>query len=596
MTPSEMARHAAKPDQVDILLVDDRAENLLALEAILEPLGQRLVRASSGEDALRCLLEREFAVILLDVQMPGLNGFETAELIKARERTKFTPIIFLTAISKEDEYVYKGYSVGAVDYMFKPFQPAILRSKVQVFVDLYVQQRRIAEQEQRIRDIERQELELQHMNELLQSEARFREIVSSAMDAIIVFDADGKVTLMNGAAERMFGVTTDHAINGPIRRFFPEGLENDTVGALCHTADTVRTQTDTVAVQPHSLTARRANGDTFPIEASISCLDGATGRTYTVIMRDVSERMRQEQALREQATSLAESARELKELNEELHHRQLDLERAMTARSRFYASMSHELRTPINAVLGYSTLLLERIYGPLNDKQAEGIERTQKAARHLLELVNDVLDLSKIEAGKIDLRLQPVEFPSLIEDLFVTVRPLADEHGSALTLDFKPEEPVKIISDPRRLRQILLNLLSNAIKFGGGKPIAVSCVSNDEDGVTVEVHDEGEGISKEDQERIFHEFVQLGKTQLQDGTGLGLPISRRLAQLLRGSLTVDSVVGKGSTFTLRLPQNAEARGGLRLVDQEMPREAADEREAPARAEPSLRAASGELAR
>ena len=107
----------------------------------------------------------------------------------------------------------------------------------------------------------------------------------------------------------------------------------------------------------------------------------------------------------------------------------------MTARSRFYASMSHELRTPINAVLGYSTLLLEHIYGPLNDKQAEGIERTQKAARHLLELVNDVLDLSKIEAGKIDLRLQPVEFPALIEDLFVTVRPLADEHGSALTLD-----------------------------------------------------------------------------------------------------------------------------------------------------------------
>src|SRR6059058_1580807 len=215
---------ARSDEQVDILLVDDRPENLLALEAILEPLSQRLVRASSGEDALRCLLGREFAVILLDVQMPGMNGFETAELIKARERTKFTPIIFLTAISKEDEYVFKGYSVGAVDYMFKPFQPAILRSKVQVFVDLYVQQRRIAEQEQRIHEIERQELELQHMNEMLLSEARFREIVSSAMDAIIVFDADGKVSLLNSAAERMFG-TTSEAVGGPIHRFFPEGLE-----------------------------------------------------------------------------------------------------------------------------------------------------------------------------------------------------------------------------------------------------------------------------------------------------------------------------------------------------------------------------------
>ena len=197
-------------------------ENLLALEAILEPLGQRLVRASSGEDALRHLLDDDFAVILLDVQMPGMNGFETAQLIKSRERTKFIPIIFLTAISKDDEYVFKGYSVGAVDYLFKPFQPEILRSKVQVFVDLYLQQRRIAEQEQQIRDIERQQLELRHMRELLQSEARFREIVASAMDAIVVFDADGNITLVNGAAERMFGTSSADAIGKSITRFFPE--------------------------------------------------------------------------------------------------------------------------------------------------------------------------------------------------------------------------------------------------------------------------------------------------------------------------------------------------------------------------------------
>jgi PAS domain S-box-containing protein len=569
----------AASEQVDILLVDDRAENLLALEAILEPLGQRLVRAQSGEDALRCLLEREFAVILLDVQMPGLNGFETARLIKARERTKHLPIIFLTAISKDEDYVFTGYSVGAVDYMSKPIQPEILRSKVQVFVDLYFQRRRIAEQEQRIRGIERQELELRHMRELLQSEARFREIVGSAMDAIVVFDADGKISLINGAAERMFGTTTAEAIESSISRFFPEGVDTDVMSTLCSTADQQRADDvgSTPGVRPHSFTARRANGATFPIEASVSCLDTPAGRTYTLIVRDISDRVRHETALREQATSLADSARELKALNEELHRRQLDLERAMTARSRFYASMSHELRTPINAVLGYSTLLLERIYGPLNEKQAEGIERTQKAARHLLELVNDVLDLSKIEAGKIDLRLQPVEFPGLIEDLFVTVRPLADEHGSTLSLDVEGQAPIRVVSDPRRVRQILLNLLSNAIKFGRSRPIKVSCSPIADGGVQVEVVDEGEGISMEDQERIFHEFVQLGKTQLQDGTGLGLPISRRLAELLSGELSVESKPGKGSTFRLRLPATAEARPPLRLVDQEMPRETADER-------------------
>lgn len=565
-------------EQVDILLVDDRPENLLALEAILEPLGQRLVRATSGKEALRRLLERDFAVILLDVQMPGMSGFETAQVIKSRERTKFIPIIFLTAINKEDEYVFKGYSVGAVDYMFKPFQPEILRSKVSVFVDLYVQQHRIAEQEQRIREIERQELELRHVRELLQSEARFREIVSSAMDAIVVFDASSRITMVNSAAERMFGRREAEVVGQTIESLFPEQEAAHTVAAIRAAAERASSE---ASARPESLTARRATGETFPVEASISSLDAAAGRTYTLIARDVSERIAHEQALEAQARSLAESARELKLLNEELHRRQVDLEHAMTARSRFYASMSHELRTPINAVLGYSTLLLENIYGPLNEKQTEGIERTQKAARHLLELVNDVLDLSKIEAGKIDLRLQPVEFPMLIEDLFVTVRPLADENGSALTLRRSTEERTRIVSDPRRVRQILLNLLSNAIKFGRGRPITVTLESCEDGGVAIAVTDQGEGISADDQERIFHEFVQLGRTQLQDGTGLGLPISRRLAELLRGSLTVESEVGKGSTFRLTLPASAEARP-LRLVEQEQPRAVAvDERDRPA---------------
>jgi PAS domain S-box-containing protein len=564
-----MTPDAREHDPVDILIVDDRSENLLALEAILEPLGQNLVRASSGEDALRCLLERDIAVILLDVQMPGMNGFETAQLIKSRERSKYIPIIFLTAISKEQEYVFQGYEVGAVDYIFKPFQPEILRSKVSVFVDLYVQQRRITEQEQRLRESERQDLELRHMRELLQSEARFRDIVDTAMDAIIVFDGGGYVSMINRAAERMFGAQVADAKGAPVERFFPEGVSADVVSRICTIAERQRDNAEQgqSTNQPVSLTGRRGNGETFPIEASVSCLEGSGGFTYTLILRDVSDRVRHEEVLRRQAASLAASAAELKKLNDELHRRQVDLERAMTARSRFYASMSHELRTPINAVLGYSTLLLERIYGPLNEKQAEGIERTQKAARHLLELVNDVLDLSKIEAGKIDLRLQPVDFPGLIEDLFVTVRPLADEHGSQLSIEHEGPS-VRITSDPRRVRQILLNLLSNAIKFGRGEPIRVNIIREETGSVTIEVRDQGEGIPPDDQERIFDEFVQLGKTQLQDGTGLGLPISRRLAELLGGSLTVESTVGEGSVFRLTLPKISEPR--LRLLDQEVP--------------------------
>ena len=408
-------------DLVSILLVDDRRENLLALEAILEPLGQTLVRAGSGPEALKQVLVLDPAVILLDVQMPGMNGFEVAEIIKSRERSRTIPIIFLSAISKEDAYVFKGYSMGAVDYVFKPFNPDVLRSKVAVFVDLYVKQRELGRQGELLRESQKRELELEHRTSLLEAEAR--------------------------------------------------------------------------------------------------------------------------------------SAAKLSQMNDELHRRQVALEQAMGARNRFYASMSHELRTPINAVIGYSTIMLDNIYGPLNVKQKEGLQRSLKAARHLLELVNDVLDLSKIEAGKIELTLQPVMFPALIEDLFVTVRPLADEYGSTLSLDTEGER-FNIVSDPRRVRQILLNLLSNAIKFGEGKPIRVLCKQCENKSAEIEVIDQGVGIAQDDISRIFEEFVQVSESK-QPGTGLGLPISRRLAQLLDGTLTVCSKPGEGSAFRLTLPASIE---------------------------------------
>jgi len=413
----------SEDSRVKLLLVDDRPENLLALQAILEPLGQTLVLAHSGEEALKCVLQHEFACILLDVQMPEMNGFDAAQIIKSRERSRYIPIIFLSAINKEDSYVFKGYSMGAVDYVFKPFNPDVLRSKVAVFVDLYLKQQQIIEQAELLAESQRRELELEHRAELLETEAK--------------------------------------------------------------------------------------------------------------------------------------SAAQLAELNRQLQDRQNELEQAMGVRNRFYASMSHELRTPINAVIGYSTLMIDNIYGPLNEKQREGLQRTLRAARHLLELVNDVLDLSKIEAGKIELSMQNVNVQNLIEDLFVTVRPLADEHGTKLSFEH-PEEQMSVVTDPRRVRQILLNLLSNAIKFGLQKPIKVECSRDRNGGVSISVIDQGEGISEDDQLRIFEEFVQVSPSQ-QMGTGLGLPISKRLATLLEGSLDVDSQPGIGSTFTLHLPSEGTAR-------------------------------------
>ena len=354
-----------------ILLVDDRPDNLLALEAMLEPLDQILVRAGSGEEALRHLLRDDFAVILLDVQMPGLNGFETAEIIKSREKTRHTPIIFLTAISKEQEFIFRGYSVGAVDYMSKPLQPEVLRSKVAVFVDLWLKNRQLQEQQDQLRDAERRELQLKHRAELRESEARVASIVRGVREAIIAFGPDLAISTFNTGAENMFG----HRASAVLGRSVETLLHADSWSSFRQTVEMMTRGGDTGsgtvqwvgASDQDLLVGVRADGEAFPLEASLSRLMVQEGPMFTVIGRDVSERKRAEQALRSRTNDLARASEELEALNRELSRRKEDLEKALSARSRFYASMSHELRTPINAILGYSSLLLDHVYGPLNE-------------------------------------------------------------------------------------------------------------------------------------------------------------------------------------------------------------------------------------
>jgi len=359
----------------------------------------------------------------------------------------------------------------------------------------------------------------------------------------------------------MFAVTESDALGKMVHQFLPQYVDQTYIDGICRqgsgTPATENEEAKASAPEAAAFVGRRADGGEFPVEASVSCLTLGDHHVYTVIARDVTERQRAEEALRTQAVSLKQSAEELQALNNQLQQRQEELERAMSARSRFYASMSHELRTPINAILGYNTLMLENIYGPLNERQVHGLQRTQKAAKHLLELVNDVLDLSKIEAGKIEVQLQPVAIPALIQDLFITVKPLADERGSELTLEHTGD-PISLITDPRRVRQILLNLLSNAIKFGRGNPIKVRSVPREDNGVEILVEDGGEGIPAGDLPRIFDEFVQLAHAHDHEGTGLGLPISKRLALLLNGRLEAESTVGEGSIFKLTLPKSADS--------------------------------------
>jgi signal transduction histidine kinase len=293
------------------------------------------------------------------------------------------------------------------------------------------------------------------------------------------------------------------------------------------------------------------------------------GRALDELERELGENSRLGRTLQQQNEEMEAQNEELLAMTEELHagqeqlmsvnhqleRRTRELQLALSARNRFYAAMSHELRTPINAVMGYNDLLLASVYGALNEQQELAIERSQRAAQHLRELVNDVLDISRIESGRMDVVPERVDLREVVEEIFAVVRTVA---GPDTPLQLSVDGDGVVMTDPRRVRQVLLNLVSNAVKFGAGSPVWVRVQPGREGGAEVEVTDGGSGIAPEDLGRIFDEFVQLardenGDSSGIDGTGLGLPIARQLGRLLGGRIDVSSTLGVGSTFRLTLP-------------------------------------------
>jgi signal transduction histidine kinase len=251
-------------------------------------------------------------------------------------------------------------------------------------------------------------------------------------------------------------------------------------------------------------------------------------------------------------------AANLNRTNEELGRLYRELESASRHKSEFLASMSHELRTPLNAVIGFSEVLLDRLFGDLNEKQADYITDIHTSGRHLLALINDILDLSKIEAGRMELQLGTVVLADVIESPVALMRERATRNGISLRLDVDSSAGA-VDADERKLKQVLFNLLTNALKFTDrGGHVEVTARGED-DHVLVTVRDDGTGIALADQARIFEEFEQAGGSGAQEGTGLGLALSRRIVELHGGRLWVESAPGKGSTFTFTVPR-AQAIG------------------------------------
>jgi signal transduction histidine kinase/DNA-binding response OmpR family regulator len=557
-------KHEAK-----ILVVDDRPDKLLAFETILQELQQEIITASSGEDALKLVLEHEFAVVLLDVNMPGLDGLETAALIRKRKRSAHTPIIFITAFPDE-MLTMQGYSLGAVDYILSPVVPEILRTKVKVFVDLFcmtqgakrqADERIALAREQAARaaaeEASRRSILLADATRALFSSLDFWTTVQELFSLVVPSLADFcSFTSVNsrGGLERtelawisaggLQGKASAETAPAPLAPAIEQALATRKPQFFDHD-DSIRSfgqpgaerTSDQLADAP---TLR--SGGMFPLIArgrivGVACFAaGSVGRVFS----------NPDWSLLEDLTGRAAIALDNAQLYQQLH----DADRH---KNEFLAMLGHELRNPLTPIRNAAELLRRVGSDPERLTWAQGV--IERQVKHLARLVDDLLDVSRITRGKIELQQQPLEVSTAIRTAVELSKPLIESRGHSFTAS-APARPLWIRADPGRIAQVLGNLLNNAAKYTpeGG---TISLTANEEGSqVVFRVVDNGTGISCDTLANIFDLFAQGERppNSLHDGLGVGLTLVRHLVDLHGGTVEVfSSGPNKGSEFVVRLP-------------------------------------------
>ncbi len=483
---------AVANEKVKILLVDDNEDNLVSLEAALEVLGEDLILARSGRQALRELLEHDFAAILLDVKMPEMDGFEAAELIRARKRSQHTPILFLTGYRNE-EHLFRGYDLGAVDFLFKPIVPEVLRSKVAVFVALS-------------RSAQRQRIQA---GILAKAEQRFRSLLNAAPDAMLITKETGEIVLANSRTDGLFGYHRRDILGHDIRKLIPDWCP--------------ATESD-----KREWTAMRSDGVRFPSEVSSSPLQTEEGLLVTSAVRDISDRRRNEQRIEERNRQLAA-------LNQELEA--------------FSYSVSHDLRAPLRSIEGFSKILLRDYSGrELDETAGSYLERMRAAAERMAQLIEDLLELSRV--SRTELSFEVVDLSRMAESAIEEFRSRDPERQVKVTI--QPELFTR--GDARLLSVALCNLLGNAWKFTGNREDAeIEMTKKSMNGIdTFCVRDNGAGFNPEFSDKLFAPFQRLHRVSEFEGTGVGLAIVQRVIQRHNGKVCADSKVGEGASFYFTL--------------------------------------------
>ena len=531
-TGGTSAENAAASDAVTILVVDDRVENLVALSAILEGPGRTLVTAPSGRDALRALLRQDVAVILLDVDMPDLDGFETAALIRQRPASAHTPIIFVTAHG-EESHVVKAYSLGAVDYILAPVDAEVLRAKVNVFVELF---RKTAENRRQADELRGAEERLRRQAEmrLRETHARLQQIIESVVDyAIFSLDETGNIASWNAGAERLFLYEEDEVLGRDPRLLLPPDADaRDLPAQQCGRAIAEgRSELDTWF--------RRKDGTRFYAIGVVTPMRDADGQLagFSTAVHDITERRRAQEALQHKARELAEANR---------------------LKDEFLAVLSHELRTPLNAIIGWSHMLLERGDDPALLRR--GLESIGRNGHAQLALVNDILDVSRFITGKFRMEIRPCDLRETIEAAVEAGQTAAQAKGIALRAA-PLDTPVTINGDSARLQQVVWNLVSNALKFtpeGGSVTVGLDAGPRN---AVIRVRDDGVGISPDFLPYVFDRFRQADSSasRASGGLGLGLAIVKHIVELHGGTVTAESGgKGHGAAFTVSLPLAGQA--------------------------------------